>query len=165
MFQSTLLQRSDLDETASAMLDERFNPRSCKGATGSVQRYIGEWFVSIHAPAKERPIRASHSSNLTSFQSTLLQRSDLIYLIVWVMRIRFNPRSCKGATRHPRTEPIEHNVSIHAPAKERHADLNGAANIMRVSIHAPAKERRFDLAGTACRIQFQSTLLQRSDPL
>ena len=98
---------------------------------------------------------------------------------------RFNPRSCKGATRYLLRGAKLRLVSIHAPAKERRlprrrmsgpnmfqstllqrSDFFTPYNYLPclgVSIHAPAKERLFLRDRTNPLYRFQSTLLQRSD--
>ena len=74
-----------------------FNPRSRKGATQCFRTFNPEAYISIHAPARERP-----SSSIIGLKS-----SD------------FNPRSRKGATAVAVTAYCSARISIHAPARER----------------------------------------------
>ncbi len=98
VFQSTLLRRSDVTTISGcrescisihAPAKERpgvqapapdakrdFNPRSCEGATSGRKQGLCHYRISIHAPAKERPEVLVQGTDATTFQSTLLRRSD-----------------------------------------------------------------------------------------
>ena len=54
-------------------------------------------------------------------------------------------------------------ISIHAPRRERHANINKELSMMTISIHAPRRERRAENKGKRARRTFQSTLPEGSD--
>ena len=162
-----------------------FNPRSREGATSIVDKPHLYMPISIHAPAKERlnlsfrhlpsasnfnPRSREGATKINNhilisliFQSTLPRRSDLQYSLYALFCFYFNPRSREGATLVMVNSLLIHQISIHAPAKERldlvRPRISEALfqstlprrsdygvylmlSYQGISIHAPAKERR-----------------------
>ena len=164
MFQSTLLQRSDPVIPLFSRLLERFNPRSCKGATIDSTSFMSIRYVSIHAPAKERPASCGmvrHSC--LRFNPRSCKGATYRLLLFYINTRRFNPRSCKGATFLLSCLPSNCCVSIHAPAKER---LIPFYTHIIPSMFQSTLLQRSDAAtpvGLRQHGLFQSTLLQRSD--
>ena len=75
-FQSTLPRRSDDRVVRDAIQSINFNPRSREGATNYSYSLTELEEISIHAPAKERPIFCACVQAAQRFQSTLPRRSD-----------------------------------------------------------------------------------------
>ena len=118
-----------------------FNPRPREGATRRRDAAMAEPRVSIHAPAKGRPVAdRTFVFDVVSIHAPAKGRPESC----WATRpsISFNPRPREGATPPAgRADPLR-SVSIHAPAKGRPGrhDLDFAPGVS-VSIHAPAKGR------------------------
>ncbi len=98
-----------------------------------------------------------------AFQSTPPRRGDRASRIMVSPHQSFNPRPREGATSHKQTDQLGSRVSIHAPAKGRHAAVSGEGEIPEVSIHAPAKGRLRPVGLGHGRGRFQSTPPRRGD--
>ncbi len=120
-----------------------FNPRTCKGATSLLLHPYSTPRVSIHAPVKVRLIRlrgvpkgvlvsihAPVKVRLFCWQISAAYFAVSIHAPVKVRLdtrrvgcvriVRFNPRTCKGATSRGAELLLITFVSIHAPVKVRH---------------------------------------------
>ena len=99
--------------------------------------------ISIHAPLRERLIRAAITSCTTIFQSTLPYGSDPHPHSMSAGKANFNPRSLTGAT----------------------IDRSGGFPPVPISIHAPLRERRYPNSSLHAPHKFQSTLPYGSDSI
>ena len=118
VFQSTLPRRSDTEE----------------------ERRKGVTEISIHAPAKERPV----------------------FIDPPTINRYFNPRSREGATCGVLGGYLCKQFQSTLPRRSDASNVIFLSCIM-ISIHAPAKERRAILKRPESVTRFQSTLPRRSD--
>ena len=106
MFQSTRPRRRDIKIGVTNNVESSFNPRAREGAT---YYYKLNWrleYVSIHAPAKARPMAACGVLLLTMFQSTRPRRRDT-KITMWPLTYYcFNPRAREGATDYTEMEEV-----------------------------------------------------------
>ena len=75
--------------------------------------------ISIHAPSRERQWTISKKGCAKLFQSTLPRGSDGLLSSSFLRAEDFNPRSLAGATYDKLYDAINHDISIHAPSRER----------------------------------------------
>ena len=140
-FQSTLPRGSDLDVCQKTGNLVHFNPRSLAGATGYSGHDSVDFYISIHAPSRERLMHVDSTFFVVQFQSTLPRGSDR-YWFVW---------------RQGRS------ISIHAPSRERLKTVIDENMIADISIHAPSRERLTLTDFCKFSSLFQSTLPRGSD--
>ena len=141
-FQSTLPYGSDFLIVKILVKSVNFNPRSLTGATSLHRDHLQLFFISIHAPLRER---LSYRCSMPS------------------SRVNFNPRSLTGATIRNTSLYSSHPISIHAPLRERHKANDWAIRCVHISIHAPLRERRMVTILLELLHSFQSTLPYGSD--
>ena len=114
--QSLLIQHSN----------HHFNPRSLAGATLLQAKLMLLEDISIHAPSRERPLDSRMAFDNLLFQSTLPRGSDYAGLASCRKTVYFNPRSLAGATLSTPRFYGHHQISIHAPSRERQARSSSA---------------------------------------
>ena len=96
-----------------------FNPRPREGATTNAQPCQQSYCVSIHAPARGRPIFPVVPMTRIPFQSTPPRGGDHCPVPHQEQHHGFNPRPREGATGQRRAMMGQFEVSIHAPARGR----------------------------------------------
>ena len=107
-----------------------------------LQRY----YISIHAPLRERRFGFSCRSDCFSFQSTLPYGSEEFADLPSSVRAisihaPLRERLPYGSDDRSHVYKTTFNISIHAPLRERPIIEKGKS-IIRISIHAPLRERR-----------------------
>ena len=119
-FQSTLPYGSDRRVICSALIVIYFNPRSLTGATIILVSNSQAFFISIHAPLRERPAKVNpfiiyepyfNPRALTGATNSAKASSPI--------DSDFNPRSLTGATLFVDFCVVFVIISIHAPLRER----------------------------------------------
>jgi len=118
-----------------------FNPRPREGATRTVGAASSRIQVSIHAPAKGRPMRMRAAIAADSFNPRPREGATVVNAVQTHGPVSFNPRPREGATRRQTRRWPFAAVSIHAPAKGRPHQRPPCRPRDVVSIHAPAKGR------------------------
>ena len=173
VFQSTRPRGRDAPHSITGTSSQMFQSTRPRGRDPASVDAAGDVDVSIHAPARARRcMTASHTPcacfnpraregatgftatgrrHFFKFQSTRPRGRDPARRRSIRSRPRFNPRAREGATDSYEEAKAAFEVSIHAPARARHAPPNQVPAPGRVSIHAPARarppRRRFRKAG------------------
>ena len=140
-FQSTLPCGSDSNKFTLQFKFTDFNPRSLAGATFREAFQIQRWYISIHAPLRERLLLIILPLNNLIFQSTLPCGSD--FLVLWTISKR--------------------GISIHAPLRERLLVklMSRLKKLFQSTLPCGSDSMHKDIDGMAER--FQSTLPCGSD--
>ncbi len=139
VFQSTPPRRGDLRCLNPPIHRGCFNPRPREGATSGDSRFCLNWKVSIHAPAKGRPISAALGEVQWVFQSTPPRRGDPVPISISSQSGCFNPRPREGATNYRFQAGSRQMVSIHAPAKGRLTTLPGCFSMRKFQSTPPRR--------------------------
>ena len=163
-FQSTLPYGSDsLMHTSNSPLTN-FNPRSLTGATLEPLRVILRRFIFQSTLPYGSDLTLFHISlPVLNFNPRSLTGATNSFSFICRCRKHFNPRSLTGATYDKLYDAINHDISIHAPLRERHNPANLLPFIQDISIHAPLRERPTCLVSSIPQNRFQSTLPYGSD--
>ena len=122
--------------------------------------------VSIHAPSRERHILLSTIRfSIMRFQSTLPRGSDTVIVLTVRQGKRFQSTLPRGSDTYDKLyDAINHDVSIHAPSRERHM-LSKILTIpsYRFQSTLPRGSDTFSIANIRRGCGFQSTLPRGSD--
>ena len=163
-FQSTLPCGSDESARYVAKYSLNFNPRSLAGATYLAAYFRHSFFISIHAPLRERqnllihhvlytsisihaPLRErryliQENRNAENFNPRSLAGATSCRINVCLQPLNFNPRSLAGATvRTPRSQSSD----VHFNPRSLAGATASAKRVFSenlISIHAPLRERQ-----------------------
>jgi len=118
-----------------------FNPRPC--ARGDLTAPVIKTLplVSIHAPARGATQNAIASGISGQFQSTPLREGRRNQYHISCRLSCFNPRPCARGDEFPEIDPLNDDVSIHAPARGA-TQCNHYPNIKNKFQSTPLREGR-----------------------
>ena len=99
--------------------DVKFQSTLPRGSDSNKVAFDQGYYISIHAPSRERRAISSITVFTAQFQSTLPRGSDHACATMMACRWHFNPRSLAGATTNAAEVQAYLTISIHAPSRER----------------------------------------------